>query len=710
MAAILKKELKVYMTSIWTYVYGALYFLVTGLFFVKNCLKTADTTFGYYVLNRSFLVVILFIPICTMFLFAKEKKEHTDQLLFTAPVSLWKIVTAKYIAALFIILSPLLLSVIYPLVMSSYGTVSVPFTAAAYIACLLTVLFLLAIGTCISSMVPNPVAAMLVSYIVYGLIVLLHVVFNSIEEGMMRDGLLKMSVYAKYNDMISGIVRSGDVIYILLLSVAFLLAACIFAKGRHSHTVFLAGVKICILLAAAFGMSVIAMYHTKVYDFTAEQLLTLSDETKQVLKHIENPTYIYYMGKKGRANATYQELLSEYRGLNSNIEIIYKDVEADSAFYDEYLSDIENIHETSMLVVSKDKQIYLDAADFTSNIYESSYSIKNYLDIENQLTSAIYYVNADQSEKVVFVEGNGEKALSDRFTKLLKMNNYDIDTSDIEEAAHSIEKVFAKDSKAAIIHAPQADYSENAINTLKDYLEKGGNLFIILDPLNEGLNNLYQFLEEYGLSVQSGVVIEQEQGGYVYDTPYYLAPDIKDSIYTAEIRKRNMQLFTMTSKGIKAVGTKNGYQVTEVLKTSTQAFSKVGDFDNITGKGEEDIQGPFLIAAAAQKEGEGSLFVIASDLFLQSDVDMEANGENRKFFLDVVNILTEHEDGIMIEGKEINNQKAFYPTQSRTFVTCLVTGVIPVIIIGLGALVLFIRYRTVRLRLKKGGEKHVQEG
>lgn len=708
MIAVLKKELKVYMTSLSTYVYYAFFFLMTGVFFVNNCLKTADTTFGYYVLGRSFLAIMIFIPICTMRLYAKEKKDRTDQLLFTAPVLSWKIVAAKYIATLLVIWFPLLLSVIYPLVMSAYGTLSVKFVAAAYIACMLVTMLLISVGTFISSMLSNPILAMIVSYAVYGAVMLLRVVENIVNEGMMSDVLCQISVYTKYNDMISGIIRSGDILYLLLLSIGFLLCACILIEGQRTRTFFPAGVKICVLLLVVFGISAMGMFHTKIYDFTAEELLTLSDETKQTLEKVENPTYVYYMGKKGRANATYQELLAEYHALNENVKIIYIDVEADPAFCDEYLSSIDNINETSILVLSQDKQIYLDAADYVSSIYTSAYSVQSYLDIENQLTGAIHYVNSDQSEEVAFVEGNGEEGLSDRFSKLLKMNNYDISTADIEEAANSIDKIFANDSKIAVINAPQTDYSENAISTLKYYLEKGGNLFITLDPLNEELTNLYQFLEDYGLSVQPGVVIEQEQGRYVYDTSYYLAPNIKDSIYTTEIKKKNMWLYTMTSKGMKTVESENGYQITEVLKTSTQAFSKTGDFDNMTSKGDEDIEGPFLIAAVAEKEGEGSLFVVSSNLFLHSDVDTESNGANRKFFLDVVNILTEHGDGIMIEGKEVGNQKAFYPTQSRTFVACLVIAVIPVIIIGIGILVWFIRCNTWRLRLKKE-EKHVQE-
>ncbi|MCM1181184.1 MAG: Gldg family protein [Clostridium sp.] len=685
MIAVLKKDLKVYMTSLLTYIYYALFFLLTGILFVNNCLKTGDTTFGYYVLSRSFPAVVLFVPIFTVRVYAREKKKHMDQLLLTAPISSWKIIIAKYLATVFAMVLPIFLSVIYPFCISAYGTLSVSFTAASYIACMLTVMFFVSVGTFFSSITSHPVLAVLLTY---------GSIFVLICAGMMHGIPDAISVYGIYNDMVSGIIRSGDVLYLLLFSVVLLVSSCILIKARWMRKFFGAGIKICMLFVVALGICAIGMYHTKVYDFTAENILTLSDETKQVLQQAEKPTLVYYLGKKSRANATYRELLAVYGSFNENIQIIYKDVEADPDFCDEYLQDINNINETSILVVSEDRQIYLDADDYVSSAYVSSYSVQSYLDLENQLTKAIHYVNSDESEQIMFVEGNGEEVLADRFLKLLKMDDYNIGAFNIEDAASETQQGFADGSKLAVINAPQTDYSERGIQALEDYLKEGGNLFITIDPLNEELSNLYHFLENYGISVQRGVVIEQEQGRYVNDTSYYLAPEIKDCVYTSEIKKQKAGLLTMTSKGIKAVDSQNGYQVTEVLKTSTQAFSKVGDFDHITSKGEEDVSGPFLVAAAAEKEGAGTLFVVSSNLFLHSDVDIESNSGNRKFFLDVVNRLTKHDNGITIAGKEINNQKAFYPTQSRTFAAWLVIAVIPIAMLGMGILVLYIRYRA----------------
>ena len=95
MTAVLKKELKGYYTSLFTYVYYGLFFLMLGVLFVRDCLNSYNTGFGYYVLSSAFVVVLVIAPLYTMRLLAQEKKNRTDQHLFTAHVSKMRERTAK---------------------------------------------------------------------------------------------------------------------------------------------------------------------------------------------------------------------------------------------------------------------------------------------------------------------------------------------------------------------------------------------------------------------------------------------------------------------------------------------------------------------------------------------------------------------------------------------------------------------------------------
>lgn len=697
MTAILKKELKSYFTSLFAYVYYGMFFLVTGIFFAASCLTTYSTQFGYNVLARSFYVVAAVIPLCTMRLLAQERRNKTDQLLFTAPVSSFSILMGKYLATMIYVLVPVLLSVAYPVVISMHGYMSVRFTAAAYLGVVLTILLLLSIGMFISSLTTNAVLAAVISYAVYVLILFGRLVESIIWE---NDGLYsfihEISILNKYNDMVSGIVRSGDVLYLLTLAIGFFVLTLLVLESRRQSKKRIAGY-MTVAVAATLALCSTFLLNTRVYDFTAEKLLTLSDETKQAVAGIEQPTVIYYMGLKSRANATYQELLKSYARLNDNISIEYVDVQNDISFYHQYLSYIGSVKEGSFLVMSGDRNIYLDADDYIVTTQTSDYSYERSLKIEEQLTRALVYTNTEETEKLCVITGHGESTLGSDFQNLLNLNRYEVEEIDLPSAVSSIDMVIPEDCRAVLINAPENDYTDHEIGVLKDYLQSGGNLFVTLDPLNEELDKFYEFLKGYGLEVVSGVIVEQDQGRYIENTPYYLMPKIEDTDYTKEALEDRLTVLTMTSKGIQKNGKANGYTAVDILSTSTQAFSKVSNFEEgeITTKAEGDIAGPFSVASCAVNPKEGALFLLTSDIFFNQEADLESQGGNRRFFVDIMSKLTGADPGIWIDGKDVGSQTALYPNTAQGRMKAVAIVIVPAAILLAGILILFLRKKGI---------------
>ena len=103
MCAIYKKELRAYLTSMTGYIFMAVLLAVTSLYYVANCLVGGYPVFGA-VLSSVYFVLLIIVPVLTMRSMAEEKRQKTDQLLMTAPVSLWKIVLGKYLAMVTIFL------------------------------------------------------------------------------------------------------------------------------------------------------------------------------------------------------------------------------------------------------------------------------------------------------------------------------------------------------------------------------------------------------------------------------------------------------------------------------------------------------------------------------------------------------------------------------------------------------------------------------
>ena len=86
MLAVYKKELRSYLTSMVGYVFIAFVLLILGIYFTAYNLQFASSDFGATLSSVTFLFLII-TPILTMRILAEEKKNRTDQLLLTAPVS-----------------------------------------------------------------------------------------------------------------------------------------------------------------------------------------------------------------------------------------------------------------------------------------------------------------------------------------------------------------------------------------------------------------------------------------------------------------------------------------------------------------------------------------------------------------------------------------------------------------------------------------------
>ena len=98
MGAIYRREMGAFFTSGAAYVFLAVFYLVSGIFFFNGVISqsTTDTSAMF---SSMFYIVIFLIPVLTMRLLSEEKKNKTDQGLLTAPIGLWEIVLGKYFAA-----------------------------------------------------------------------------------------------------------------------------------------------------------------------------------------------------------------------------------------------------------------------------------------------------------------------------------------------------------------------------------------------------------------------------------------------------------------------------------------------------------------------------------------------------------------------------------------------------------------------------------
>ena len=175
MTAVFRHELSSYFKSVSGYVFGAFLLLFAGIYTTDINLNAGLTNFEY-VLDYMCIIFLIIVPILTMRVVAEERRQRTDQLLYSLPLTMTEVVLGKYGALLVVFLAPMAVIGVYPLILSAFGNVYLPTAYSAWLGFFLLGATLLAIGMFISSLTESQAVAaglcfvvMLVNYFITSL-------------------------------------------------------------------------------------------------------------------------------------------------------------------------------------------------------------------------------------------------------------------------------------------------------------------------------------------------------------------------------------------------------------------------------------------------------------------------------------------------------------------------------------------------------------
>ncbi|MGN0250445.1 MAG: ABC transporter permease subunit [Oliverpabstia sp.] len=154
MIAVLKHELSSYFHSLTAYIFSAFLLVFVGIGAMLYNIQSAVANFEY-VLSFVCLGFVVIIPILTMRVIAEERKQKTDQLLYSLPIKTSQIVAGKYLALLVVYLIPLCIVSVYPLIFAQYGELYLPTSYGSLFAFFMMGAAMIAIGTFISSLTEN---------------------------------------------------------------------------------------------------------------------------------------------------------------------------------------------------------------------------------------------------------------------------------------------------------------------------------------------------------------------------------------------------------------------------------------------------------------------------------------------------------------------------------------------------------------------------
>ena len=287
MFAIYRKDLKSQYTGMSGWIVSGFTLFILGLYFTVYCVYGGYSAFSS-VLSNSLFIFLALVPLLTMRSVTEERRQKTDQLLLTSPVSIGSIVWGKYLALITVYALPLCVVALYPLIMAQFGNVALGQCYVCLLAYFLMGCAAIAIGLFLSSITENQIIAAVCSFVallllyfmpsftqmlpsnsIYTFVVLTiafalaavliyslsksfafsFLVFFVVEtvlslicifktellEGALVRILNSLSLFDRFSDFANGILDFTALLYFITVALLFLLFTCqSFEKRRYS--------------------------------------------------------------------------------------------------------------------------------------------------------------------------------------------------------------------------------------------------------------------------------------------------------------------------------------------------------------------------------------------------------------------------------------------------------------------------------------------
>ncbi|MBQ5746426.1 MAG: ABC transporter permease subunit [Clostridia bacterium] len=232
MQAIYKREMRSYFTTPTGYIFAAIFLCASGFLFALCTLQmqTSDVSAYFQFLMYAYIVVI---PLLTMKSFAEEKKNGTEQLLLTSPVSLTSMVMAKFLAAFTMFAGTLLVSSVAMAVLGLYSEPNWARVIGCTVGILLVGICFIAIGLFVSSLTDNQFIAAIGTIALLAGLVVVAIINGLIDNYYLRLVLDWISIYSRYMNFTYGIFDVASAVYYLSICVVFLfLTVRVYEKRR----------------------------------------------------------------------------------------------------------------------------------------------------------------------------------------------------------------------------------------------------------------------------------------------------------------------------------------------------------------------------------------------------------------------------------------------------------------------------------------------
>lgn len=479
-------------------------------------------------------------------------------------------------------------------------------------------------------------------------------------------------------------------------------------KGKNKHRA-MSMVMTVAFIVLVIGINIVTVLLSERYpsmniDLTNESLNTLSEEALEAASKIESETTIHIMASEDAAKgdqvysgsikySQVANLAEKMREVNQKIQIHYVELDVEPDFINNYPDD--SITTGCVIVESSKRHKVLTIDDLFAYTQDQTTGVTEFFSkVDGALANALTIVNLEKMPVLAIATGHSEMLTSDNISTLLgvfegkgfSVIDFNILTAEVPE-----------DAQVILIPTPSTDYTAEEIEKLRTFLSDDttadSKTIIYSAFYTQGeLPNIASFLEEWGVSVNSGIVQETNSSAYYNDPAAVFANSVGSILSEGSYP----YLLSPATSPIELLFSSNdGVSVSALWSTNDTAQVITEEAEGIAGSGEQVLMS--LSQKYSQKQGasasENVVVLGSSFAIFDSYISTDVFG-NKAYFQDLVSALT-GVDNNQVYIEEVATS-SYDVVMSANLILIIGLGVftiaVPLIILIIG-LVIFLRRR-----------------
>ncbi len=452
-----------------------------------------------------------------------------------------------------------------------------------------------------------------------------------------------------------------------------------FKKGSYSSVIIV--IIVAIVVALNFLVQKLPT-SAKNIDISDTKIYSIGAVTEGVLESLNHDVNIIVVAEEDAIDTRIDNFINLYADKSKHITVTHKD----PALYPSVLTDYD-ISKNTVVITCPDTD-KTETVAFTDIIqYDQSYyyyygqQVESAFDGEGQLTSAIDYVASDSNKTLYTLAGHGEAELGTNISESIDKSNFTVAELNLLTAADGI----PEDCSMIIINQPTKDLADDELNSLQEYMNKGGNILLLLADTSDELGNVNSLMEGYGIKADDGYIGDSTRYNS-YDQSYFSCfPKYSTGDITGSLNDSSDLSLVQNSVGLIVTDTEN-VSVDKFLTTSEGGLKYVsGATDYETGTYTYAAAATVTIPAESDDEENitAHLTVYGCPSIIDDDIISHYSGTaNTDIFINSITADFEDVNNISIDSVSLAMS---YNTFTNTKpVSIFFIGVIPVVLIAAG--------------------------